>query len=91
VRRAENAAVGCEPGEEKLVGAKKPPQPYVDAGMRLLHNLIESLRLEGWENLLPIYSPAEIEIIEAELASFQRMANEQMGGSAVFYPEITRI
>jgi len=74
----------------KLFGAKKPPQPYVDAGMRLLHNLIQSLRLEGWENLLPVYSPAEIEIIEAELASFQQMANEQVGGSAVFHPEITR-
>jgi hypothetical protein len=72
----------------KLFGAKKPPQPYVDAGMGLLHNLIQILRLEGWENLLPVYSPAESEVIEAELASFQRMANEQMGGNAVFHPEI---
>jgi len=70
----------------RLFGAKKPPQTYLDAGMRLLDDLIQSLRLEGWENLLPVYSSAEIEIIEAELASF-----EQMGGNAVFYPEIIEI
>lgn len=72
----------------KLFGAKKPPQPYVDAGMRLLHSLIQSLRLEGWENLVPVYSPAEIEVIEAELTSFQQIANEEIGGTAVFHPEI---
>jgi hypothetical protein len=75
----------------KLFGAKKPSQPYLDAGMCLLRNLIQSLRLEGWENVLPVYSPAEIEIIEAELASFQQMANEEIRGSAVFHPEIIEI
>jgi hypothetical protein len=71
----------------KLFGTSKPAKPYVDGGMRLTHNLIQNMRLEGWENLLPVYSPAEIEVIEAELASFQRMADEQMGGKAVFHPE----
>jgi hypothetical protein len=72
----------------KLFGTSKPGKPYVDAGMRLTHSLIQSLRLEGWENLLPVYSPAEIKDIEAELASFQRMADQQMGGKAAFHPEV---
>jgi hypothetical protein len=87
-RRRANSLEG---DSAKLVGAKKPPQPYVDAGMHLLRNLIHSLRLEGWESLLPVYSAAEIEVIEAELASFQRMANEEMRGNAVFHPEIIEI
>jgi len=72
----------------KLFGTSKPAKPYVDGGMRLTHSLIQRLRLEGWENLLPVYSPGEIKIIEAELASFQRMADKQMGGKAAFHPEV---
>jgi hypothetical protein len=71
----------------KLFGTGKPAKPYVDAGIRLSGNLIQGLRLEGWENLLPVYSQPEIEIMENELASFQRMADHQMGGKAVFHPE----
>lgn len=72
----------------KLFGTSKPAKPYVDAGMRLTHGLIQSLRLEGWENMLPVYSPDEIAVMEAKLASFQRMADKQMGGKAAFHPEI---
>src|SRR5260221_3802890 len=72
----------------KLFGASKPGKPYVDAGMRLIHNLIQNLRLEGWENLLPVYSPGEIKVIEAELVSFQSMADKQMGSKAAFHPEL---
>jgi len=71
----------------KLFGTSKPAKPYVDAGKRLTYNLIQSMRLEGWENLLPVYSPEEIEVMEAGLASFQHMADEQMGGKAMFQPE----
>jgi hypothetical protein len=53
----------------KLFGTaeKRPAKPYVDAGMRLTQKLITSLRLAGWENLLPVYSPEEIEVIERQL------------------------
>ena len=72
----------------KLFGTSKPAKPYVDAGMRLTHGLIQNLRLEGWENMLPVYSPGEIEVIERELASFQHIADDKMGGKAVFHPEL---
>jgi hypothetical protein len=72
----------------KLFGSSKPAKPYVDAGMRLTHSLIQSLRLDGWERLLPVYSKGEIEVIETALASFQHMADERMGGKAAFHPEL---
>ena len=72
----------------KLFGTiRRPDKPYVDGGMRLLHRLITSLRLNGWENLLPVYTPREIEVIEQKLAQFQSAANDVAGGPVVFHPE----
>ncbi|MGA3175979.1 MAG: hypothetical protein ABSE19_01380 [Candidatus Acidiferrum sp.] len=73
----------------KLFGTtdKRPAKPYVDAGMRLTQKLITSLRLGGWENHLPVYSPEEIEVIKRQLEESQRQFNEAAGGTVLFHPE----
>jgi len=56
--------------------------------MRLTYNLIQSLRLDGWDNLLPVYTPEEMRTIESELSKFQEIANDVVGGEARFHPEV---
>ena len=73
---------------ENIFRTSKPAKLYVDAGTRLTANLIRSLQLKGWENLRPVYSPAEIKVIEGELAFFQRGVDARTGGRVVFHPEL---
>lgn len=69
------------------------PKAYVDAGVRLTHELILSLTLGGWKDLVPEYTPEEIEAIDQELSNFQRTANsmaaeeEGPGARMLFHPE----
>lgn len=56
--------------------------------MRLTYDLIQTMRLDGWDKLLPVYSADEISVMETAVASFQSMANKQMGGKASFHPEL---
>jgi hypothetical protein len=73
---------------DKLFATSKSiEKPYVDAGVRLTHKLVQSLQLDGWPNGLPAYTRAEAEAIDAGLSRFQQIANEVMGGTAVFHPE----
>jgi len=63
----------------------------VDGGVQLTHKIVESLSLTGWQSgppLLPNYTPEEVNAINTELSGFQRMADEAMGGDAVFHPEV---
>ena len=78
----------------KLFGA--PPtqpaaRPYVDAGVRLTHRIVESLKLQGWEigdqGIQPVYTQDEMDAINEGLARFQRLADSTMGGRAVFHPD----
>jgi hypothetical protein len=80
----------------KLFGASSPqttPRPYVDAGVRLTHRVVQSLGLPGWETgaqgLQPIYTQDEMDAIGRSLAYFQITANNVMGGKAVFHPDAT--
>ena len=66
---------------------KCPPKPYVDAGVQLMHKLIQSLNLDGWQNLLPVYSREEIGAIDSGMSNFQNIANDVLGGEARFHPE----
>lgn len=74
---------------EKLFGSpQSPKKPYVEAGTHVTLRLVQSLSLQGWENGLPSYTQDEMEAINHKLDMFQRMANEKMGGTAVFHPEV---
>ncbi len=73
----------------KLFGTdKRKGKPYVDGGMRLLANLVQSLGLDDWPNYLPNYTAAEQEAIVSQLNEFQKIANEEIGGQALFHPEV---
>jgi hypothetical protein len=67
---------------------EKPVKPYLDSGMALTHKLATSLDLSGWKEPQPTYTPDELEAIERRLSSFQRMANEELGGEAKFHPDV---
>lgn len=71
----------------KLFGTGKREKPYVDAGMLLMSKLIQVLRLDGWQNLLPVYTQEEMETIDRELSALQQIANQVVGGEARFHPE----
>lgn len=72
----------------KVFGVRKSkPLPYLDAGIQLQCKLIQSLRLRGWQNLLPVYTPEEEEAIPRGMAQFQQMANEEARGEALFHPD----
>ena len=75
----------------KLFGGS--PKAYVDAGVRLTHELVVSLGLADWKDLLPDYTAEEIEAMDRELSNFQQiadgMAAEQEGPGAqmLIHPE----
>lgn len=72
----------------KLFGVRRgKPKPYLDAGIQLQCKLIQSLRLEGWQNLLPVYTREEDEAISKGMSLFQQIANEEAGGEALFHPD----
>lgn len=65
---------------------------YQDAGMKLIADLISSLELPGWgADLLPVYTSEEITAIDRGLEQFQKLANQELGGSepgiATFHPD----
>lgn len=64
---------------------------YQDLGIKLIARLAAELRLPGWgADLLPTYSPEEIEAINSSYASFQRLADQEGGdtpGTAYFHPD----
>ena len=73
----------------KLFGTdKRKEKPYVDGGMHLLAKLVQSLRLDDWPNYLLNYTAAEQEAIVKQLNEFQQIANEEVGGQALFHPEV---
>ncbi|MBN2324120.1 MAG: hypothetical protein JXQ30_10330 [Spirochaetes bacterium] len=69
---------------------KNKAKPYVDAGMALLYKLMVSFNLSGLKDGLPSYTRPEMEAIDRRLSSFQKMANDEMGGNARFHPEIVQ-
>lgn len=80
----------------RMFGASPSPKAYVDAGVRLTHELVQSLDLEGWKHgpmMLPGYTAEETAAIESEMANFQRMADDvatEEGGHGtrmLFHPE----
>ncbi len=72
----------------KLLGrTKHSSKRYPDAGMTLTLKLIGTLGLKDWQNGLPSYTPEEIDAIDREITNFQSLANEEIGGKAVFHPD----
>jgi hypothetical protein len=71
----------------KLFGIKQG-QAYVDAGLALTLKFCREWKLPGWKDGLPEYTTEELKAIELEASRFQAIADNQMGGSAVFHPEI---
>lgn len=61
---------------------------YPKAGTAFAFELIALLGLTDWENGLPSFTEEEQEAIQAGLDRFQRDADAQMGGSAVFHPDV---
>jgi hypothetical protein len=73
---------------KRLFGKEKADDnPYVVSGLTTLLRLPSALSLPGGNEGILNYTPDEKEAIERELASFQKLANENMGGEAVFHPE----
>jgi hypothetical protein len=66
---------------------KRREKQYLDAGLSLIQKLVTSLNLPGWENLLPVYSPQEMEAIDKRFSNFQAIANKEVGGEAKFNPD----
>jgi hypothetical protein len=65
---------------------RKHTEPYVDAGIVLIQELVTSLSLGGWKDLMPSYTPDEVDAIQQELDSFQRIADDVIGGVAKAHP-----
>ncbi len=84
---------------DKLFGGSS--NAYVDAGIRLTRELVVSLGLGDWKDLLPEYTTEEMEAMDRELTNFQRMADgtaaeEEGPGTQMFFhpeaaPEIRRM
>jgi hypothetical protein len=73
----------------RLFGVQKSKaKPYVDFGMAVLYKLTVSFNLAGWKDGLPTYTQSEMEAIDRRMSSFQKMANDELGGEARFHPEI---
>jgi len=59
----------------------------MDAGVRLTQKVVDSLQLQGWQNASLEYTREEANAIDASLRAFQQIANDVMGGTAVFHRE----
>jgi hypothetical protein len=55
---------------------KKRSDPYVRGGVVLTQELVTSLDLVGWQELVPSYTPDEVAAIDQELRSVQRIADD---------------
>lgn len=84
----------------RLFGASPSPKAYADAGVRLTHELVQSLGLEGWKRepmMLPEYTAEETAAIDKEMADFQGMADDvaaKEGGPGthmLFHPEAAKV
>src|SRR5271155_803389 len=75
---------------DKLLGKPRrdPTKMYVDRGMALTHRLVETLRLPGWYNGRPSYTPEENAAVTKSLNAFQATADDVMGGGAHFHPDV---
>ncbi len=56
--------------------------------MTLAYELVTSLNLPDWNEARAGYRPDEMDAINRELSSFQKMANEELGGEAKFHPDV---
>jgi hypothetical protein len=73
----------------ELLGKKKRQEkPYIDSGLALINKLVTTLNLSGWKDLLPEYTPEEIEAIDRRLTEFQKLADKEYGGEAKFHKSI---
>lgn len=75
----------------KLFGSHKAhPEPYVDAGIQLIHNIVERLSLPGWgvgPFLDPKHTSEEIHAIEKSLSSAEGVPPEGLMAQAASSPE----
>lgn len=76
-----------------LFGPATPPaKPYVDEGLALTKRLIGLLNLPDWASGTPTFTKREIEAIDRELNSFQRMADGEARkdghSQMLFHPEV---
>jgi hypothetical protein len=54
----------------------------------LLYKLIITFNLPDWKELLPTYTEEELEAINKSRSDFQKTADEVIGGSSIFHPEV---
>jgi hypothetical protein len=67
---------------------KKTAEPYLEAGAALTHQIATSLNLVIWKDNSFLYTAEEVEAIEGHISSFQKMADQEAGGSAKFHSDI---